>query len=861
LLDLYNKLGRIYLDTESIIKRYPAGTTFDFFSEEDKQDFTTKNLKIQDYRERIDNFKSEHPRRNVTAFVSLERAEEVEQCILLFARPWYQRWFSACWCCDGDADLSIEGRKYLGSNETKLYRLKLERADEPSNVIYENLKYSSANRLFRRFVTVIATLLLMAISFGLIFLAIYYRNQIPTVQVCASTPTRAAAVAAGSSSTTAYCYCSSLSLTDGLNESTLCATYLTSLARSQGLIILAAFVIVLINFVLRTVIAALVNQERRVSLTEQESSITLKLFTTLFVNTSIITVATNFDYTIFSANAITIGKFSALTSDWYQVVGTGLIYTLLLNVLNPHIVPVVISWPFHRFQVWRKSDSIVESGTQTELNALYGGELFTLSERYAVVLNTFFSTLFFSAGMPIVTVAAFGSFFMTYWCDRISLLRVYARPPEYAPNVAKLAVTLMPWAIFLHYVVATFMFGCVQIWGVNYADTSFISSYSQLMATSVINKFAWSQAIFQRQALPFFVASIFFLAAQVLWYLRYLSPITVSIKIDALPDKEFSKKLPRLSLVISSGLHFIDSYQCSKRPQYELAFIKPSQDKALSEGRLRLGADLLRPEGPLPKREHEQAQEGKQAAQEARADFQAAVAVGASPIPTGCESGMITEILPPGPEVTVELESTIAQLAALGPMAACQECNDLVPALVYCRHCDRDLCAAHRQLHKYVRTMRAHEMVPVAAVIGLPERPSIKREKRLVEEQLRREQQQQQQLQQQQLQQQQLQIQQQQALLQSQQEQAAKAALQAQQEKAQQQEQAAKVETPALPVSIVAIEMQELPPQINEKVEFSAPSAAAAPALPPVSAAENADPTLPAVLVAVTESTLPAVIG
>lgn len=733
MFELYNQLGRLYLDTEAIIKRYPQGTTFDHFSPDDQEKFTEHNLKIQGLREEIDNFKNEHHRRNVAAFVSLERAEEVEAVILMAARPWYQRWFSLCWCCGGDPDLSIEGRKSLESDRTKFFRLKLEKADEPSNVLYPNLKYTSANRLWRRFFTFLATVMLMAISFALVFLALFYRNKLPTVQVCQSAATRAEAVLAGAGSPTANCYCSSAGLTAAIKDTEMCSKYLNDVALSQGLVLLAALVVVIINYALRALISALVTAERRVSLTEQESSIMTKLFVTLFVNTSIITVATNFDYTIFSATALTIGKFSALTSDWYQVVGTGIIYTLLINVINPHIVPVIVSWPMHRCRVWCKKDDILKSGTQTQLNELYGGELFTLSERYAVALNTLFSTLFFSAGMPLVTCAAFFSYFLTYWFDRIALLRVYSRPPDYAPNVANLAVWLMPWAVFLHFVIGTFMFGSVQIWGVNYADTSYISSFSQQLQSKVVSQYAWSEAIFQVQALPFFVAAIVFLGARILWALRHLSPISVSVKIDALAEEEFSKKLPRLSLVVSSGLHFIDSYHISKRPEYEFAFLKASQDKALAEGRLRLGADLLKPEGPLSKRKVEVEEEKKQAVAAAEAQAKAEMVLGASPIPTGYESGHITEILPPGPEVHVELEATIAQLAARGPMAACQECTDLVPALVYCRHCDRDLCAAHRQLHKYVRTMRVHEMLPIGAVLSLPDRPSLKKEKKAKE--------------------------------------------------------------------------------------------------------------------------------
>jgi hypothetical protein len=645
---------------------------------------------------------------------------------------------SLCWhCCDADPALSIEAPHPEDPTRTKLYRLKLEKAEEPSNVAYENLKYSSANRLWRRAITVFATLLIMCVSFALIFLATFYRNQIPTAQVCFVTPTRAQAAAAGASSTTVNCYCRSLSLSAAINEKPLCTQYLIDESRSQGLIALAALTVVIINYCLRSVISFLVTQEKRVSLTEQQGSVMWKLFICLFLNTTVIIVATNFDYTVFSSTALTIGKFSSLTSDWYEVVGTGVIYTLLINTINPHIVPVIIEWPLHRCRVWRKSDSLVATGTQTELNELYGGSVFSLAERYAVIMNTFFSTLFFSAGIPLLTVAAFGSFFFTYWFDRISLLRLYARPPAYGPSIASLAVSMMPYAVFIHLLVGAFMFGSVQIWGLNYADVTWVSTYVASTQASLARQYVWSEAIFQRQALPLFVFAFALLGFKILHSLRHFSPVTINVQIDALAEEEFQKKLPRLSLVIASKLHLIDSYHCSQRPQYQSAFKQPNMKAAIAEGRLRLGADLPEVEPALERRSEAAknaalAAAGKKAAADARANFaQAALVVGKTHIVTGDESGHITEILPPGPEVSRELEATVQIMAVTcpGPLAACQECMDMVPALVYCRDCDRDLCAAHRQLHRYVRTMRTHEMVPISQVASLVERPSKKKEK------------------------------------------------------------------------------------------------------------------------------------
>jgi hypothetical protein len=65
--------------------------------------------------------------------------------------------FDYCLCC------RIEAPDPDHPEQTKLYRLKMEKAVEPSNVVYENLKYSSKNRICRRILTTIATYVIFSL--------------------------------------------------------------------------------------------------------------------------------------------------------------------------------------------------------------------------------------------------------------------------------------------------------------------------------------------------------------------------------------------------------------------------------------------------------------------------------------------------------------------------------------------------------------------------------------------------------------------------------------------------------------------------------------------------------------------------
>lgn len=90
----------------------------------------------------------------------------------------------------------------------------------------------------------------------------------------------------------------------------------------------------------------------------------------------------------------------------------------MINMVSPQMIPFLFSRPYQRFRIWWSAESVEKSGTQTELNDLYSGHKFLLAERYAALMNTFFSVLFYNPGLPILTIMGLVAFFLTYWFDK-----------------------------------------------------------------------------------------------------------------------------------------------------------------------------------------------------------------------------------------------------------------------------------------------------------------------------------------------------------------------------------------------------------------------------------------------------------
>lgn len=152
------------------------------------------------------------------------------------------------------------------------------------------------------------------------------------------------------------------------------------------------------------------------------------------------------------------GEFDGFQSGWYATVGSAISLTMLVNVFVPHLGPL-FAWLVVQRANKRKAETMGKYLTQADMNKAFTGYNFALAIRYPEMMNTLFTTLLYCAGMPYLLPMAAGSFLLSYWIDKVLLLRFYEKPPSYDENLARHAMSWMPYALLMHLGTAFWMFG------------------------------------------------------------------------------------------------------------------------------------------------------------------------------------------------------------------------------------------------------------------------------------------------------------------------------------------------------------------------------------------------------------------
>lgn len=74
-----------------------------------------------------------------------------------------------------------------------------------------------------------------------------------------------------------------------------------------------------------------------------------------------------------------------------------------------------------------------------------------------------FVTFIYCGGMP--TLLAFLLIFLivTYWVDKIMILRFYKLPPKFSAEIHMRVMAIVPWAIFMHMAFSMWFYGAPDI--------------------------------------------------------------------------------------------------------------------------------------------------------------------------------------------------------------------------------------------------------------------------------------------------------------------------------------------------------------------------------------------------------------
>jgi len=176
-----------------------------------------------------------------------------------------------------------------------------------------------------------------------------------------------------------------------------------------------------------------------------------KIFLALLVNTAVIIWVINWDGPF---SALHRGPYSESVRGWYATVGGQIVTTMAINSLMTGGMAFVTGQIGRLVRFFTKGNH----KTHAELIEAYTPPEFDISSRFAQTLMTFFTTMMFGAGSPILYLFAAIYCFMTYWGDKFFLLKCCKSPPIYNCALPKESATIMMVAAPLHVIGALWMF-------------------------------------------------------------------------------------------------------------------------------------------------------------------------------------------------------------------------------------------------------------------------------------------------------------------------------------------------------------------------------------------------------------------
>ncbi len=290
-----------------------------------------------------------------------------------------------------------------------------------------------------------------------------------------------------------YCFCQNTlfstgysetkSKTVGTSDTYPCKEWVNLYLYSRSLVVATFILVPTINAILSILLSLLTAWERNKSVSQYESSNMWKSFFLQFINTAVVILVVNtYIESVYEWNSsfpLFTGLFKDLNPYWYLYVGVTIIFCMILNIITPHIAPLIFYLLANTKRCCDRNccnkGKKTKKVTRQEYLNLYIGPNFDIGTRYSQMLSTIFVTLVYSSGMPILYICCCLFFILTYWVDKCLILKFYKNPPRIDLYISRLFDLIIIFAIIVHY-----GFG---IW--TYGDSSILTDNSNTAIKAV----------------------------------------------------------------------------------------------------------------------------------------------------------------------------------------------------------------------------------------------------------------------------------------------------------------------------------------------------------------------------------------
>ena len=160
-------------------------------------------------------------------------------------------------------------------------------------------------------------------------------------------------------------------------------------------------------------------------------------------------------------------EYSEFTSEWYQRVGSTIVYTMVLMVVTNPVSNLVMQLLRKLILCWDRGCSRDEKSTKKLVQEDYEnvniGNEFLMEQRYANILTVVAVVFLYSGGMPILYPVAACFFLATYWMDKLLLFRFFKRPIHFDSHLATKTLSFFKYIVLMHLLGFLLMFGLTPI--------------------------------------------------------------------------------------------------------------------------------------------------------------------------------------------------------------------------------------------------------------------------------------------------------------------------------------------------------------------------------------------------------------
>lgn len=377
------------------------------------------------------------------------------------------------------------------SDETLLnQKFEFKNASEPTDIIWENRHFTQRDYLFRQ---LFAFFIIGILMFGsLIVIYIISAYSVNLARVFPPTNCDGIELAYGGnlqeyavmdydyiqstenepSSGCLQCFCQQqrkddpdnyLSKSYGQeNNEPICESYYTQATTVYLWTTALSYLLIGLNYVLRTVCIMLVDWIGFATETVRLSKTTTITFLVQFFNSAFLLLMVNANL---SEQPITFwltnGTLPDFNTAWFRSVGDIIVAAMVFNVYYP-ILEVLGYWALRiLFRCMDKGCKLKGDTTKsTSIQGyigIYQGPLYFMHYKYSSILTIVYITFMYGFGMPVLFPIAMASFLVLYFVEKIMLFYGYVMPPMYDERLSNDVLRKLQFAPLLYVCFAYWM--------------------------------------------------------------------------------------------------------------------------------------------------------------------------------------------------------------------------------------------------------------------------------------------------------------------------------------------------------------------------------------------------------------------